>query len=204
MAGSRGVGAGQHGAARAGARAPGTRADAECRDRGPPDGQDHGKRGPRGYDPGKKTTGRKRHVLVDTEGFLLNAHVHPADETEAAGGQALLAELATVFRRLALIWVDGGYKRRFAAWVTQELGWRVEAVQHPTAGVRVVWVAEGPQPPVLPTGFRLLKRRWVVERTFAWLGRNRRLSKDYEALPASEDAWLYAASARLLLRRLTH
>ena len=129
-------------------------------------------------------------------------HVHPADETEAAGGQALLAGLAEVFLRLALIWVDGGYKRRFAEWVEAELGWRVEAVQHPTAGVRVVWVAPGQEPPALPTGFRVLKRRWAVERTFAWLGRNRRLSKDYEALPASEETWIYAASARLLLRRL--
>lgn len=134
--------------------------------------------------------------------MLLKAHVHAANETEAAGGQALLAGLGQVFARLALIWVDGGYKRRFAEWVEQELGWRVEAVQHPTAGVRVVWVAPGQEPPVLPTGFRVLRRRWVVERTFAWLGRNRRLSKDYEALPASEEAWLYAASSRLILRRL--
>lgn len=134
--------------------------------------------------------------------MLLKAHVHPADETEATGGQALLAGLAEVFLRLALIWVDGGYKRRFAEWVEAELGWRVEAVQHPTAGVRVVWVAPGQEPPTLPSGFRVLKRRWVVERTFAWLGRNRRLSKDYEALPTSGEAWLYAASVRLLLRRL--
>jgi transposase len=132
----------------------------------------------------------------------MNAHVHPANETEAAGGQALLAGLDQVFLRLAQLWVDGGYKRRFAEWVEQELGWRVEAVQHPTAGVRVVWVGPGQEPPVLPAGFRVLKRRWVVERTFAWLGRNRRLSKDYEALPASEEAWIYAASCRLLLRRL--
>jgi transposase len=121
--------------------------------------------------------------------------VHPAHETEATGGQALLAGLAQVFLRMALIWGDGGYKRRFAAWVATELGWRVEAVQHPTVGVRVVWVGPGQEPPVL-------KRRWVVERTIAWLGRNRRLSKDYETLPASEEAWIYAASCRLLLRRL--
>ena len=132
----------------------------------------------------------------------MKAHVHPANETAAVGGQALLVGLDQVFLRLALLWVDGGYKRRFAEWVEQELGWRVEAVQHPTAGVRVVWVGPGQEPPVLPTGFRVLKRRWVVERTFAWLGRNRRLSKDYEALPASDEAWIYAASCRLLLRRL--
>ncbi|MGH7754353.1 MAG: IS5 family transposase, partial [Gemmatimonadales bacterium] len=160
------------------------------------------KGGPRGFDWGKKVRGRKRHILVDTEGLLLKARVHPADETEAAGGQALLTGLAQVFPRLALIWIDGGYKRRFVEWVGAELGWRVEVVQHPEAGVRVVWVGPGQEPPALPRGFRLLKRRWVVERTFAWLGRNRRLSKDYEALPTSEEAWIYAASSRLLVRRL--
>lgn len=128
--------------------------------------------------------------------------MHPAHETEAAGGQALLAGLAQVFLRMALIWVDGGYKRRFAEWVAAELGWRGAAVQHPTAGVRVVWVGPGQEPPARKRGFRVLTRRWVVERTFAWLGRNRRLSKDYEALPASEEAWIYAASVRLLVRRL--
>ena len=133
----------------------------------------------------------------------MNAHVHPANETEAAGGQALLAGLAQIFLRMALLWGDGGYKRRFTEWVEQELGWRVTVVQHPDAGKRVVWVGPGEEPPPpRPAGFQVLPRRWVVERTFAWLGRNRRLSKDYAALPASEEAWLYAASARLLLRRL--
>jgi putative transposase len=150
---------------------------------------------------GKKIHGRKRHLLVDTEGLLLKARVHPADESDAEGAKRLLAGQAQVFLRLALVWVDGGYKRRFAEWVMAELGWRVEAVQHPDAGKRVVWVAPGQEPP-RPSGFRLLPRRWVVERTFAWLGRNRRLSKDYEALPESEEAWLYAASSRLLLKRL--
>ena len=132
----------------------------------------------------------------------MKAPVHPAAETEATGGQALLAGLAQVFLRLALLWVDGGYKRRFAEWVEAELGWCVEAVHHPTGGVRVVWVAPGQEPPVLPTGFRVLKRRWVVERTFAWLGRNRRLSKDYEALPETEEAWIYLAMSNLMLARL--
>ena len=133
---------------------------------------------------------------------MLKVRVHPADETDAEGAKPLLREVAQVFLRLVLMWIDGGYKRRFIEWVQQELGWRVEVVQHPEAGVRYVWVGPGQEPPVLPRGFRVLKRRWVVERTFAWLGRNRRLSKDYEALPASEEAWIYAASSRLLLRRL--
>jgi putative transposase len=133
---------------------------------------------------------------------VLQARVHPADETDAEGAKPLLRAVAQECRRLALIWVDGGYKRRFVEWVQAELGWRVEVVQHPEAGARSVWVAPGQEPPPLPRGFRVLKRRWVVERTFAWLGRHRRLSKDYEALPASEEAWIYAASSRLLLRQL--
>jgi len=142
-------------------------------------------------------------VLVDTAGFVLKAHVHPANETETAGGQALLARLGPVFPRLALVWIDAGYKRAFSEWVTAALGWRVEVVQHPDAGPQHVWLPpEAPPPPPRPAGFRVLPRRWVVERTFAWLGRNRRLSKDDEARPSSEEAWLYAAASRLLLRRL--
>jgi putative transposase len=139
---------------------------------------------------------------VDTGGLVLKARVHPADEPDGAGAKPLLAGLAAVFPRLELVWVDGGYKRAFAEWVAAELGWRVEAVQHPEAGLRYVWVLPGQAPPPRPTGFRVLRRRWVVERTFAWLGTNRRLGKDYEVLPATEEAWIYAAMARLLLRRL--
>ena len=113
-----------------------------------------------------------------------------------------MRDAAPRFPRLSLVWVDGGYKRRFVEWVEAEVGWHVEVVQHLNAGLRYVWVAPGQEPPTWPTGFRVLKRRWVVERTFAWLGRNRRLSKDYEAVPASEEAWIYAASCRLLLKRL--
>lgn len=161
------------------------------------------KGGPRGDDGGKQVTGRKRRLLVDTVGCLLKARVHPADETDAAGAKALLAGLAEVSLRWSLIWGDGGDKRRFAARVAAELGWRAEPVQHPDAGLRWGWVGPGQEPPpARPAGCRVLPRRWVVERTFAWFGRNRRLSKDYEALPASEEAWISAASARLLLRRL--
>ncbi len=133
---------------------------------------------------------------------MLKVRVHPADQTDGEGAQPLLVGLPQVFPRLELIWVDGGYKRRFAEWVAAELGWRVEVVQHAEAGLRYVWVGPGQEPPILPSGFRVLPRRWVVERTFAWLGRNRRLSKDYEAGPASEEAWIYAAASRVLLRRL--
>lgn len=134
---------------------------------------------------------------------MLKVRVHPADESDGEGAKPLLTGLAAVFPRLALVWADGGYKRGFVAWVAETLGWRVETVQHPDAGRRWVWVAPGQEPPPAPpSGFRVVRRRWVVERTFAWLGRNRRLSKDDEALPETEEAWIYAASSRLLLRRL--
>jgi putative transposase len=79
----------------------------------------------------------------------------------------------------------------------------VEVVQHWWTGVRAVWVAEGAEPPTIPAGFHVLPRRWVVERTFAWLGRNRRLSKDDEELPCTEEAWISLAVIRLMLARLT-
>lgn len=147
-------------------------------------------------------TGRKRHTLVDTMGLIIKVRVHPADEPDGTGARPLLAALAEELPRLELIWVDGGYKKAFAEWVAETLGWRVEAVQHPDAGRRGVWVGPGLEPPAWPTGFRVLPRRWVVERTFAWLGRNRRLSKDYEVLPATEEAWVYLAMSRLMTARL--
>jgi putative transposase len=127
--------------------------------------------------------------------------VGPADKTDAEGAKALLAGLAQIFLRVALLWVDGGYKRRFAEWVTETLGWRVEAVQHPTAGLRVVWVAPGQEPPVLPTGFRVLKRRWVVERTFAWIMKCRRLVRDYEQLTRTAETLITIAAVATLVRR---
>ena len=134
---------------------------------------------------------------------MVKARVGPADETDAAGAKPLLAALAGQRPRLELIWVDGGDKRRFAEGVATERGWRVEAVPHPGAGRHCVWVAPGEAPPLAPpAGFRVLPRRWVVERTFAWLGRNRRLSTDYEALPATEEAWIDLGLSRLRRRRL--
>ena len=143
--------------------------------------------------------GRKRHILVDTEGFLLKATVHAADITDRNAVHLVLAGLTTVFPRLRHLWVDAGYSGKGAAWIRETLGWTVEVVKRPQ---RWIWLPEGAEPPPMPTGFQVLKRRWVVERTFAWLGRYRRLSKDYEVLPASEEAWISLATTNLLLRRL--
>ena len=132
--------------------------------------------------------------------------VHEADIQDEQGGKLLLAPLKGVFPRLQLIWADSRYKcSAFPAWVQAELGCVVEIVAHPWSGQRGLWtppeVGEEP-PPSRPGRFQVLPRRWVVERTFAWLGTWRRLAKDYELLPSSEEAWIYLAMMRTMLRRL--
>ncbi len=115
------------------------------------------------------------------------------------GAKLLLAGLQDRFPRLAKLWVDGAYQGPCASWITETLGWAVEVVRKPRRRLR------GPadqELPAMPTGFQVLPRRWVVERTFAWLGRHRRLSKDYEVLTTTEEAWIYLAMSRLMTVRL--
>ncbi len=138
--------------------------------------------------------------------MILHVLVHEADIQDARGGKLLLAPLGGSFPRLELIWADSGYKKEgFCEWVQAAFGWKVEIVQHPWSGLRGVLVPPGIEVDwniVRPKGFRVLPRRWVVERTFAWLCTWRRLSQDYEVLPSSEEAWIYLAMIRLMLRRL--
>jgi putative transposase len=157
--------------------------------------------GPRGYDGAKKVAGRKRHILVDTEGALLKARVHPADLHDRSGAPLLLAGLDAEFPRLALLWADTAYQG-LKAWLRETLGWWLTISKHRWTGLRGVWLAPGQVPPEIPRGFHVLKRRWVVERTFAWIGRNRRLSRDYERLIQTSEMLLYASMARVTLRRL--
>jgi transposase len=141
-----------------------------------------------GYDAGKKIKGRKRHILVDTLGLLLGIVVTPADTTDRDGAQALLKRTLTFFTWLRLLWVDGGYAgSAFAQWV-KSLRSKLE--------VEVVKRSDD------VTGFKVLPRRWVVERTFAWLMRHRRLVRDYERTETSAEAWAYIAMIRIQLRRL--
>jgi putative transposase len=142
----------------------------------------------RGYDGAKKLTGRKRHIVVDSLGLLLAVLVTTADVADAVAAPQVLGPLTYErFPRLKVVRADSAYGRYgLPEWVSRLGHFALALVKRPLRAV----------------GFVLLPGRWVVERTFAWLGRNRRLSKDYEALPASEEAWIYAASARLLLRRL--
>lgn len=125
--------------------------------------------------------------------------VHAANIQDRDGARLLLSGLAERFPRLAMLWVDAGYQGPCAEWIRETLHWVVEVVRKPSAWV---WVGPGQEPPPRRAGFQVLPRRWVVERTFAWLGRQRRLSKDYEVLPATEEAWIYMTMSRLMVVRL--
>jgi putative transposase len=160
--------------------------------------------GPRGYDGGKKVNGRKRHLLVDTQGLIIRAAVHPADIVDREGAKLLLAPLQGQLPRLRHIWADSAYSGKAREWVESTLGCTVEIVKHWWTGVRWVWVGPGQEPPTIPSGFHVLPRRWVVERTFAWLLMYRRLSKDYEELPDTSEALIYLAMSRLMVKRLAH
>src|SRR3989304_1170648 len=157
------------------ARSGGARTDAECREYRQPERQDDGKRGPRGYDAGQKVKGRKRTILVDTLGLLLKVVVHEADVQDREGAIGWLLAMTGLFPRLVKLWVDGAYRGSFVDWAKEVVGLDIEVVERDKQ----------------TKGFTLLPRRWVVERTFAWLSNYRRLSKDYENhLPAS-GAMLY-------------
>ncbi|WP_245900857.1 IS5 family transposase [Deinococcus yavapaiensis] len=165
--------------------------------------------GVRGYDGGKKIKGRKRHMLVDTQGLLLKVKILAANVTDRLGGELLLPLARPLFDRLSHLFVDGGYKGKWVEWVKQTLHWTVEVVQRPDANIRAYWLPEGQEltPEQIKTfqgfrDFKVIPRRWVVERTFAWTSRNRRLAKDYERLPETGEALMYAAMVRLMLTRL--
>jgi transposase len=143
--------------------------------------------------------GRKRHILVDVMGLLLAVCVHAADVQDREGAR-LLAEAVTPNALPALhhVWADQGYTGPIAAWLHETRGWRIEVVRHPARQRWRYGLEERPA-----HTFRVLPRRWVVERTFAWLGQPRRLGRDYERLPATGEAMIDGAMIRPMLRRLT-
>jgi putative transposase len=130
--------------------------------------------------------GRKRHLVVDTLGLLLAVVVHAANVQDRDGAKLVLVKARARCPRLPLLWADGNYAGQLIDWVRDTCGWLLEIIKRPAEA----------------KGFQLLPRRWVVERTFAWLGRYRRLSKDYEATTASSEAWITIAMIHLMLRRL--
>ncbi len=143
--------------------------------------------GVRGYDAGKKVNGRKRHLVVDTLGLLLAVVVHSAALQDRDGAKLVLAKLAAGgFPRLQLLWADGGYAGKLVDWVKATWRWTLTIVKRTDD----------------MTGFQVLPRRWVVERTIGWLTRYRRLSKDYEYLPESAETLIRVAMIHLMLGRL--
>ncbi len=144
--------------------------------------------GEHGFDGGKKVNGRKRHILVDTMGNLLKVIAHAANIGEREGAKRLLDEWPDLlWERLEKILADGGYEgQTFQTWVKDTFDVVLEISLRPTG----------------KKGFVVLPQRWVVERTFAWLGRSRRLSKDYEKLPQNSAGMVYLASIQRLLNHL--
>jgi len=142
--------------------------------------------GPRGYDAGKKINGRKRHIAVDTMGLLLAVVVHVAAIQDRDGAKLVMMKIGRRFPRLKLIWADGAYAGRLIDWVKAFGNWLLVIVKRSSD----------------QKGFTVLPRRWVVERTFAWLGRSRRLSKDYERHTETSETMALISMIHLMLRRL--
>ncbi len=168
----------------------------------------------RGFDPAERVEGRKRHLLADTEGLVLRAKIPSAKVPDEDGIRLLLDPVHGRPSRLSHLWVDAGYQGRGKRWAEEVLGVSVDVVRKPKKplpenvakrwaeewakeGIKVDWQRLMP-----PKGFRESPRRWVVERTFAWISHNRRMSKDYERLCATGEAFVYAAMTRLMVRRL--
>ncbi len=142
--------------------------------------------GVRGYDSGKQVKGRKRHRLVDTLGLVLIVVLTAAALSDPAGARLLVRRLGGAGKKLRRIWVDGTYRGQLLDWVSPQYSVLLQPVLR----------SDNQQ------GFVVLPRRWIVERTFAWLTQCRRLSKDYEVLPSSSEAMIYIAMTRLMIRRL--
>src|SRR5262249_22467835 len=140
---------------------------------------------PRGTTREKKISGRKRHVLVDTLGLIWGLVVLPADIQDRDGAKTLLRRVHGRLPRLPVIWADGAYAA-ILGWVQQTCGWLVTTILRPVGA----------------KGFVHLPRRWIVERTFGWLGRYRRLSKDYEHFPRNSGTWIYVSAIHRMSRYL--
>jgi len=155
-----------------------------------------------GYDGGKKVNGRKRHLFVDTMGLLLKVVVHAANLQDRESVNLLLEPVKGQFPRMEKVWVDQGYTGKGKTWIETEMGWTVEVVERSPRRGWIITEDQGLVKVSLPKTFEHLPRRWVVERTIAWIGRSRRLSKEYEYLTSSSEAMIYLSTLRLLLTRL--
>jgi transposase len=161
-------------------------------------GTDRG--GMHGYDGAKRLNGVKRHLLVDTLGIVVKACVSPASVGDRDAAMVLLSLLGNGLARLRHLWADAGYRGAFVDWAKQLLGITVQITHRRDGGMRHTW-ARTDTPPRSVARFAVVPRRWVVERTFGWFGRWRRLSKDYEYLTATSENAIYLAMSLILTRR---
>lgn len=171
---------------------PTERRSGEVPDRGDPRQpvrQNDGPGGPKGYDAGKKIKGRKRHILVDSLGLILERRVHTADIQDRDGARIVLESLRDSWLGIRRIWADGGYAGELVGWVKR-------LREHLDVELEIVRRTDD------MSGFKVLPRRWIVERTFGWLGRCRRLAKDFEFRIAHSEAMIDVAMISLMLRRL--
>lgn len=160
-------------------------------------------RGPeKGIDMGKKIWGRKRHALVDTEGNLLEVKVTSAGDSDLSGGKKLLEPLKDRFPRLELLWGDSHYGGSLIEWVKEHLGWNIHIVRRLGTASDASAMEPKPETKSSKPGFQPLPRRWVIERSFAWITRWRRLCRDHEGLPASSEAFIKLSASRRMLSHL--
>ena len=185
VARQRDMGADRQGPARAGAQGEGSKRRSQRGDRRFAVCEDGATRGRRGYDAGKKIKGRKRHIAVDTEGNLLAVVVHSAGIQDRVAARAVLMRLFCQLDSITTVFVDGGYTGKLIGWAKEMFGYQVEVVKRNELHT-----------------FQVLPKRWIVERTFAWLAWSRRLSIDYELRHTSAETMIHIAFAHLLLRRL--
>jgi putative transposase len=139
-----------------------------------------------GYDGGKKTKGRKRHIVVDTLGLIMIVVIHAANIHDSIGARKVMQSLKEKFLTgIQKIFADGGYMGELKEWVRIQFGWVLEVVKRSDAHI-----------------FKVLPKRWIVERTFAWLSFHRRMSKDYERLPETSVAFIHLSMIRLMVNRI--
>jgi putative transposase len=154
---------------------------------------------------GKKIWGRKRHLLVDSQGHLLAVKVLAASGSDLDGGKRLLTPLKDMLPQIKLVWGDSHYAGTFIGWLKENLDWTMQPVRALTIPKRGLLVPEGEEvdwDKLFPSGFRPLPRRWVVERSIAWMVRWRRLARDHEGLPQSSEAFIKLSASHRMLTQL--
>jgi putative transposase len=157
------------------------------------------------YDAGKKVWGRKRHLLVDTQGNVLAVKVLGADSSDQHGAKTLLKPLKGIFSTIKLLWGDSHYGGDLIIWLKVHLGWAVEIVRRLKPPKRGLLVPEGTEvewEKLFPKGFHPLPKRWIIERSFAWIVRGLRLCRDHEGLPESSEAFIQISASYRMLTRL--